>query len=210
MSSTERGARAAILIAALGVAACAAPSGGLPNADEHGYANRENILAMRGIVDPERLAILAAQFDATVDPAVTFAFDSAELEPAALAALEGQARWLIENPSTLVAIYGHADLVGPDTYNERLGLRRAAAAARALTDLGVGEDRLLLVATLGERAPLVPTQDRERLNRRAVTVVEGYGLGWDRRGFDGKRAAIVYSDYTTDATEAVIALPTGG
>ena len=84
------------------------------------------------------------------------------------------------------------------------------SAPLADDDLATLRSRLLLVATLGERAPLVPTQDRERLNRRAVTVVEGYGLGWDRRGFDGKRAAIVYSDYTTDATEAVIALPTGG
>ncbi len=214
MSSNERrgraGALAAGLIAALGLAACETPAGSLPNPDQHGYANAENILAMRGIVDPERLRLLAVEFAARTDPVVTFAFDSAELEPGALAALEGQAQWLVRNPSALVAIYGHADLVGSSTYNERIGMRRAAAAARALADLGVGEDRILLVATRGEREPVVATQDRERLNRRAVTVVEGYGLGWNRRAFDGKRAELVYSDYTTDDAEALISLPTGG
>ena len=197
MSSNERAGRGgalAALAAALLLAACNTPAGGLPNPDQHGYANRENILAMRGIVDPT----------------ITFAFDSDVLEPAALVALQGQAEWLVANPSALVAIYGHADLVGANAYNQRIGLRRAAAAARALTGMGVGEDRLLLVATRGESEPVVPTQDRERLNRRAVTVVEGYGLGWKRRAFDGKRAAVVYSQYTADESEAVIALPSGG
>ncbi|SFJ03425.1 OmpA family protein [Albimonas pacifica] len=214
MSSNDRarraGAAGAALAAALGLAACAEPAGRLPNPDQHGYANRENILAMRGVVDPERLRLLAAEFAAQTQPVVTFAFDSDALEPGALVALQGQAEWLLRNPSALVAIYGHADLVGADSYNERIGLRRAAAVARTLVELGVGEQRLLLVATRGEREPVVPTADRERLNRRAQTVVEGYGLGWNARAFDGKRAALIYSDYTTRETEAVISLPTGG
>lgn len=210
MSSNERARRALALVAALLLAACNTPAGRLPEADAHGYANRENILAMRGVVDPDRLRLMAAQFAAAAEPAITFAFDSDAIDPAALVALQGQAEWLLANPSALVAIYGHADLVGSNAYNERIGLRRAAAAARALTGMGVGEDRLLLVATRGESEPVVPTQERERLNRRAVTVVEGYGLGWKRRAFDGKRAAIVYSQYTADESEAVIALPSGG
>ncbi|MDF2234423.1 OmpA family protein [Albimonas sp. CAU 1670] len=210
-SPNRRGALGLTLAAALGAAGCVdTPSAALPNPDLHAYANEENILAMRGIVDPDRLAALAAAFAIETDPAITFDFDRAELEPAALAALQTQADWLIRHPSVLVAIYGHADLVGSSAYNDRLGLRRAAAAARALVEMGVDDDRLLLVASRGERDPIVPTEERERLNRRVATVVEGYGLGWDRRRFDGKRAEIVYSQYTTDESEVVIPLPTGG
>ena len=67
----------------------------------------------------------------------TLTGDCDAIDPAALVALQGQAEWLLANPSALVAIYGHADLVGSNAYNERIGLRRAAALADE-DDLRVG------------------------------------------------------------------------
>lgn len=218
MSCSERRARGlaqgrpvaalAAAAAALALSACDAPAGRLPEADGHGYSNAANLAAMRGEVDPARLAALAAEFQTRTDPVVTFDFDRAELDPSALAALEGQAAWLKAHPSALVAVTGHADLVGGSAYNQGIGLRRAAAAAKALSGMGVASERLLLVASRGEREPAVPTEGRERRNRRVVTTVEGMGSGWDRRLFDGKRAMLVYTDYTADRSETVLAVPT--
>ena len=148
MSSTKRdaGMRAAalpaLLVGAGLLAGCAEPAGQLPNPEAHGYVNDANIAAMRGYEDPSLVYRMAEAFRANADPVVTFAFDSARLEPEALLTLRGQAAWINANPGALIAIYGHADLVGGPGYNQRIGLRRAAAVAEQLTRLGVPANRL--------------------------------------------------------------------
>ncbi len=48
---------------------------------------------------------------------------------------------------------------------------------------------------------MVDTDDRERRNRRAVTVVAGFAQGYVGDGMDGKRALLGYSEYVRDKTE---------
>lgn len=199
------------LSAALGAAALAAGCAWTPPLEDgttasaaYGHWRATNMAAMTGAaMDPQRLAALRAAFQAAAPDTVTFAFDSAAIEPAADAALRAQAAWLRAHPSVLIAIAGHADLVGADPYNQRLGLRRARAAAARLADLGVRPAQLALVVSRGESEPLIPTEAEERANRRAVSTVEGWGAGWRGRSFDGKRAFLAYEQYSTKAVDTL-------
>lgn len=142
-----------------------------------------------------------ARFAAETTETVTFAFDRAGLDRTAQRALNEQAAWLLANPDVRVRIYGHTDLVGGETYNDRLGLRRARAAARYLVRRGVARSRLDTVASRGEREPVVPTDGRERLNRRTETEVAGFIHGFIGEGMDGKRALLMYQRYISDSVE---------
>lgn len=67
-----------------------------------------------------------------------------------------------------VNIVGHADTSGPNTYNRKLGLRRANAVKTALVKRGIAPESFM-VDTRGEEELLVKTADnvREPANRRA-------------------------------------------
>jgi hypothetical protein len=74
-----------------------------------------------------------------------------------------------------------------------------------LVDRGVPAELLLAIESRGERDPVVPTADPERLNRRAVTVVGRLGRPGDGPGLDGTYAARIYDTYQAGrigATEA--------
>ena len=212
--ATTCGGRAAALGLAALTAACGYPP---PLKDQvtayesYGKGDANNFAAMTGrAMDPERLAALRAAFQAASPDTITFAFDSTAIEPAAEIALEAQARWLRAHPSTMIAIEGHADLVGSAPYNQRLGLRRARAAAARLVELGVAPGQLALVVSRGETRPVIPVEREERVNRRAVSSVEGWGAGWRGRSFDGKRAYLAYEQYSTKEIEAADVAATAG
>ncbi len=202
-SNKARVAALAALIGALG--ACTDEAAGrLPHESAFGEAaGRNHAVQVNGTLPRDALLRLSTDFAAKAQDRVTFDFDSARLDAEAQAAVAGQAAWLAAHPGALVMIYGHADLVGPASYNEALGMRRARAVAARLTRLGVAPERIALVASLGEREPAAPVEARERRNRRALTVVEGYGAGWTGRAMDGKRAALAYERYVTDTVEEV-------
>ena len=98
-------------------------------------------------------------------------------------------------------VYGHTDKVGPESYNNKLGLRRARAAVRYLTSKGVARDRLDAVESQGEREPVVDTDERERRNRRTVTEVSGF-LKDHPLIMDGRYADVVYREYLKSAEPA--------
>jgi len=95
-------------------------------------------------------------------------------------------------------VFGHTDLVGSNSYNKTLGMRRARAAVSYLTSLGIDRSRLEAVVSFGETRPLVPVEARERRNRRTVTAVSGFVRNHPSV-LDGKYAAIVYRDYIESA-----------
>ncbi len=94
-----------------------------------------------------------------------------------------------------MTVVGHTDLVGPNSYNQRLGLRRAQAVVRYMTSRGISRSRLDAVESRGEQDPVVETQDRERRNRRAVTSVAGFDRRFVGTGLDGKVAQRLYRTY---------------
>ncbi|MGI3163284.1 OmpA family protein [Pseudooceanicola sp. 200-1SW] len=141
---------------------------------------------------------LNQRFAAEVPTTINFAFNSARLDPASMAVLSRQAAWIREFPEVQFRVYGHTDLVGSDSYNRRLGLRRAQTAVAYLVSQGISRDRLEAVSSFGETQPLVYTQQPERQNRRTVTEVTGF-VKRHPNVLDGKYAQIVYRDYVNES-----------
>ncbi len=81
--------------------------------------------------------------------------------------LRQEGKWLF------VRIDGHTDSIGPDSYNEKLSLKRAIAAATHLvTNAGMDAQRIF-VKGFGEREPLAPndTAEGRALNRRLELLI---------------------------------------
>ncbi len=143
---------------------------------------------------------LSRQFAAEVPSTINFDFNKATLDGAARATLLRQADWIKQYPYVKFRVYGHTDKVGSDSYNKRLGLRRARAAVNFLVSQGISRNRLEAVVSFGETQPIIVVDGRERRNRRTVTEVSGFLKGRPQR-LDGKYALFEYEEYITSATE---------
>jgi outer membrane protein OmpA-like peptidoglycan-associated protein len=186
----------------LALAGCSVtgPAGEGSNSHLYGVATAQNINAQIAYGDPaSRIRALNEAFRAAAQDTVTFEFDSSALDGSARAALDQQVKWLKENPYVRMTVVGHADKVGSDGYNDRLGLRRARAVVAYLAGKGISRKRLDAVESRGEREPVVETEDRERRNRRAVTSVAGFERHYVGDGMDGRLAERLYSRYVGGA-----------
>lgn len=141
---------------------------------------------------------LARRFAADVNSTVNFDFNSAVLTPEAKAVLQRQANWIRQFPEVRFTVYGHTDLVGSQSYNRNLGLRRAQAAVAFLTSQGIDRSRLEAISSFGETQPLVVTEGRERRNRRTVTEVSGF-VESNPLVLNGKYAAILFRNYVNSS-----------
>jgi len=83
---------------------------------------------------------------------VHFAFDSANLDGAARATLDGYAAWLNANNSSKITIEGNCDQRGSREYNLALGQQRADSIRDYLTTGGVSSGRIDTVS-FGEERP---------------------------------------------------------
>lgn len=89
---------------------------------------------------------------------ITFAFDSAEIEPGAEDVLARAAQMLDDNQAIRVEIGGHTDDVGDSAHNERLSRDRAQSVAEWLVAHGIGRERLQ-VRGYGASSPRVANAD---------------------------------------------------
>jgi peptidoglycan-associated lipoprotein len=108
------------------------------------------------------------------DEKVKFGFDMSELSPEAQAALDQFAEQLKgENRNVYVEIQGHTDSVGSDNYNEELGLLRAEAVRRYLSQAHKFPLHRINIISYGENAPVSDNSSREgrSQNRRVALVV---------------------------------------
>ena len=186
----------ALLTAATIASGCAREAGSHITEPAYGEATRVNFNAQDAYnVSSERLRSLSVDFSQNTTDTVTFAFDRSGLDSTARAALDTQVAWLKANKSIKMTIIGHADLVGSERYNQGLGLRRARAVLRYLNRKGISKKRLEAIASRGETEPVVPTDQRERRNRRARTTVSGFARNYVGTGLDGEVAARVYDTY---------------
>lgn len=98
---------------------------------------------------------------------VFFDFDQATLKSESFPELNRIVSVLKEKGSVQIEIAGHADAVGPQTYNLRLSERRAKSVVKYLTDKGVSQKRITVVF-YGEKKPIAPnnTPEGRRKNRR--------------------------------------------
>lgn len=110
---------------------------------------------------------------------ISFAVNSAALEPRLRPVLDAFAHGLGQDRSTLVRVIGHTDSSGSDAINDPLSLRRAESVRGYLEDRGVRGDRIE-VAGRGSREPLASNdtpEDRAR-NRRVEIFLREPGNGY--------------------------------
>ena len=198
----------AVLATGLALAGCAAtgPAGEGRNSHLYGVATAQNINAQIAYGDPaSRIRALNEAFRAAAQDTVTFDFNRTALDSSARAALDQQVKWLKANQHVRMTVVGHADKVGTDAYNDRLGLRRARAVVAYLARHGIARGRLDAVESRGEREPVVQTDERERRNRRTVTSVAGFERQYVGDGLDGRYAERVYHSYVTGGVSVAAA-----
>ena len=109
---------------------------------------------------------------------VTFAVDSANIDPAFRATLDKVASTLNQYEKTYVDVLGHTDSTGSDAYNQALSERRASSVAGYLGTQGVLSARLA-TRGYGESQPKASNLDEtgraanRRVEIRLVPVTAG-------------------------------------
>ncbi|HWR72507.1 MAG TPA: peptidoglycan-associated lipoprotein Pal [Nitrospirota bacterium] len=98
---------------------------------------------------------------------IYFDFDRSFIRDDAKAVMKENANWLKANPKVKVRIEGNCDERGTIEYNQALGQRRASAAKKYLTDLGVSAGRISLIS-YGKEKPVCSNTTEEcwQQNRR--------------------------------------------
>ena len=198
----------AVLATGMALTGCTlyGPAGEGRNSHLYGVATAQNINAQIAYGDPaSRIRALNEAFRAAAQDTVTFDFNRTALDGSARAALDQQVKWLKANPAVRMTVVGHADKVGTDAYNDRLGLRRAKAVVAYLARHGISRGRLDAVESRGEREPVVQTEERERRNRRTVTSVAGFERHYVGDGLNGVYAERVYQTYVAGKTGVSVA-----
>ena len=101
---------------------------------------------------------------------LTFDFNQAAVKSQFVPTLSQVATVLGEYPQTTIDVYGHADSVGSDQYNQELSERRAMAVASVLGQGGVIRQRLVTQG-YGESRPIADNAtDTGRARNRRVEV----------------------------------------
>ncbi len=104
---------------------------------------------------------------------VYFDFDRSFIRDDARSVMKENASWLKANPKTKVRIEGNCDERGTIEYNQALGQRRAAAAKKYLTDMGISAGRISLISYGKEKQVCTAaTEDCWQKNRRDDIVAE--------------------------------------
>jgi outer membrane protein OmpA-like peptidoglycan-associated protein len=106
---------------------------------------------------------------------VHFAFDKSQLTDDAKATLTGAVELLkSQRQGVVLALEGHADATGRESYNDKLGMARAENVKRYLAEQHqISVDRITLVS-YGEKQPTAPNTTREgrAQNRRVVLKID--------------------------------------
>ena len=101
---------------------------------------------------------------------ITFAYDSATVQPQFQRTLDQVAGTLAEYKETYIDVYGHTDSTGSDQYNEALSQRRATSVADYLSAHGVQSARIG-TRGYGETQPIASNDtDAGRAANRRVEV----------------------------------------
>ena len=112
------------------------------------------------------------QIALTMPSNITFAVNSATIQPNFYGPLNDVAATLKEYPSTAVDIVGHASADGPDDYNMQLSQKRAESVRSYLVSQSVNSVRLYAVG-MGETQPIADnaTAEGRAANRRVEIML---------------------------------------
>ena len=101
---------------------------------------------------------------------ITFAFNSASLDPQFYSVLDNVASTLTEYNQTIVEVAGHTDSIGSDAVNQRLSEQRAASVGNYLMSKGLMRDRFILTGA-GKTRPIASNDtDAGRAQNRRVEI----------------------------------------
>jgi outer membrane protein OmpA-like peptidoglycan-associated protein len=110
------------------------------------------------------------------DVVLNFEFDKSSLTDEALQKLQSAVAWTTTPGQGIVsvALSGHADGIGREAYNDRLGSARAETVKKYLTEqLGIPAESIR-VTSYGERQPIAPNKTRSgRAQNRRVELKAG-------------------------------------
>lgn len=182
--------------ALLALAACGSEVSSNIEDGDFGNSTMNNVLIQTGQLSYTQT--LATRFASEVPSTITFAFNSSTLDNTARATLRQQADWIRQFPEVRFAVYGHTDLVGSDSYNQALGLRRARAVVSYFASQGISRSRLEALASFGKTQPVILTSGPEQRNRRTVTEVSGF-VGRHPTVLNGKYAEVIFREYVASA-----------
>lgn len=103
---------------------------------------------------------------------ITFAVDSATIQPQFYEALARVSQTLNEYDSSLIDVIGHTDSTGAEDYNLQLSQKRADSVANFLTGRGVLPARIVAYGR-GEGSPIASndTAEGRAMNRRVELIV---------------------------------------
>jgi len=125
------------------------------------------------IVVKEVEKTVRVEVEKLVFPSVAFAFNAARWTDLGKGQVYLASQRLKEKADVTVVIEGHADNVGDDEYNRKLGLQRAGTIMNELAALGVDRNRMS-TATVGESKPAIEqdTAWARAVNRRVEFQVK--------------------------------------
>ncbi|MCB0352012.1 MAG: OmpA family protein [Bdellovibrionales bacterium] len=103
-------------------------------------------------------------------PDVNFDFDKGNLNDLGKGRAYQIAQLLQQEPGVKIVLEGHADFIGSEQYNEKLGMTRAETVRAELVELGVSADRLSTVTFGKSRPALEQKTDWARAVNRRVEV----------------------------------------
>jgi peptidoglycan-associated lipoprotein len=102
---------------------------------------------------------------------IHFEFDRSRLTPESKARLEGNAKYLRENPKLKVILEGHCDERGTREYNYALGERRAHSAKEYLRTLGVPANQMETISYGKDRPAINESNEAAWAKNRRVEFV---------------------------------------
>ncbi|HEX5761203.1 MAG TPA: OmpA family protein [Thermoanaerobaculia bacterium] len=145
------------------------------NEQQIGEASRTAQEALQRATEAGKLAEGKLLYETVLtDEKVKFGFAVAELSDEAKAALDTFANQLVqEGRGVYIEVQGHTDAVGSETYNEHLGMERAEAVRRYLSQQHKFPLHRMNVISYGETAAVADNGSREgrAQNRRVALVV---------------------------------------
>jgi len=123
----------------------------------------EKTVIQEKIVEREKIV----EVDRLVFTPVAFQFDSARLTDLGKGQVYLAAQRLKERGNMTIAVEGHTDNRGDDSYNQKLGLQRAQTVMNELASLGIDPSRMS-TTSIGESKPLIEqdTAWARAINRR--------------------------------------------
>ncbi|OGX07526.1 MAG: hypothetical protein A2Z88_03145 [Omnitrophica WOR_2 bacterium GWA2_47_8] len=138
---------------------------------------------------------------------VYFDFDSSVIRDDAANILESAVRTLGRNPDSSILITGNADQRGSESYNEKLGRRRAESVEKFMLDRSIPQDRIKIVSR-GKLDAVAPLSDlvgmqKDRNAQFVIADVEEVMLPYEGPPTDVVAEPVSEGKYVTEEEQKV-------